>query len=167
MSLLKKINDNFEEYFCVLLFSLMTTFTFAQVLARFVFNFSLAWTEELGRYTFVWLVYMAACAAVKHTRHIRVEILLVLFKGKWRSLLYILADTIWLLFSIYLARDGLTVATMIMGHGQTSPAVGIPVGWIYTIIPLGFSLMALRVLQRIVLDIKGLLSPAPSTNLKV
>jgi TRAP-type C4-dicarboxylate transport system permease small subunit len=166
MNFLRKLNENFEEYVCVILFSLMIFFTFSQVLARFVFNFSLAWTEELGRYAFVWLVYMAAAAAIKHARHIRVEILIVLFKGKLRSLMFIVADTIWLIFSLYLVRDGITVVSMVMGHGQTSPAVGVPMGWIYTIIPFGFAIMSLRLIQRLFTDIKSLFR-APSSQPEV
>lgn len=159
MGFLRKLNENFEEYMCVVLFSLMTFFTFSQVLSRFVFNFSLAWTEELGRYSFVWLVYMAASAAVKKARHIRVEIINIILKNKAKLFMAIVSDIVWLIFTLWLVKDGITVVSMIYGHGQTSPAVQIPMWTAYTIVPLGFGLMGLRLVQRLVKDIQELINP--------
>ncbi|MDN2565513.1 TRAP transporter small permease [Aquibium sp. A9E412] len=43
-----------------------------QVILRTFFNAPLAWTEELGRYLFVWAVYLGVVAATLRNSHIRV-----------------------------------------------------------------------------------------------
>ncbi|WP_232055270.1 TRAP transporter small permease [Vibrio taketomensis] len=52
-----------------------------QILFRFVFNFSLSWTEELARYVFIALVYAASSLAVIKGAHVRVEIIDNFVKG--------------------------------------------------------------------------------------
>ncbi|MDN5323152.1 MAG: hypothetical protein PWQ67_1606 [Clostridia bacterium] len=160
MTFLRKLNENFEEYMCVVLFSLMTFFIFAQVVSRFVLNFSLAWTEELGRFTCVWLVYMSASAAIKRSRHIRVELIFLILKNRAKIFMAIVSDIIWLIFSLWLVKDGLKVINMLYGHGQTSPAVQIPIWIAYSIVPLGYSLMTLRLIQSLYKDIKNFINPA-------
>lgn len=155
MSLLRKIDRYFEETICVILFAAMVILTFTQVLSRFVFNLSLGWTEEISRFFFIWLVYISAAMAAKHRRHIRVELIdQFLPRGisKWAGLL---SDLLWIGFALLVAFQGYNVAMLIMGHGQLSPAVQLPMGWIYMIIPFGFVLIAFRVLQGIVARFRG------------
>ncbi|GBF10656.1 TRAP transporter small permease [Tepidibacillus sp. HK-1] len=150
MSILKKIDRYFEESIVVVLFSLMVILTFVQVLSRFVFHLSLGWSEEISRYLFVWLVYISAAMAAKHRRHIRVEIIDQLFPravSKWFGLL---SDLLWIAFSLLVAYYGYNLVVLISGHGQLSPAVQLPMGLVYIIIPFGFFLIAFRVLQGIV-----------------
>lgn len=73
-----KINyfmNNIEEYVSILLFSSLIILCFLQILFRFVFNFSLSWTEELSRYVFIALVYISASLAVIRGAHVRVEVI--------------------------------------------------------------------------------------------
>ena len=56
--ILKWLDDNIELYICVFLMSFMTLLVFVQVVMRYVFNNSLSWSEELARYTFIWLIYI-------------------------------------------------------------------------------------------------------------
>lgn len=155
MSLIKRIDRYLEETICVILFSAMVLLTFAQVMSRFVLNLSLGWSEELSRFFFVWLVYISAALAAKHRSHIRVELidqLLPRSLAKWTGLL---SDLLWIGFALVVAFQGYNVAMMIMGHGQLSPAVQLPMGWIYLIIPFGFALIAFRVAQGVVARFKG------------
>ena len=72
----------------VLLF-LATALVTIQVIMRTFFVGSAPWTEELGRYLFVWAVYLGAIAAVIRGTHIRVTFLVERFgeRGEWWSLL--------------------------------------------------------------------------------
>jgi TRAP-type C4-dicarboxylate transport system permease small subunit len=155
MSLLKKIDRYFEESIVVVLFSTMVLLTFAQVLSRFVFNLSLGWSEEISRFIFVWLVYISAAMAAKHRRHIRVEIIDTLFPRAISKWFGVLSDLLWIAFTIFVAIKGYEMVAMVFEHGQLSPAVQLPMGFVYSIIPLGFGLIALRVLQGIIGRFRG------------
>lgn len=149
MSIIRKINSHFEEYLASALLVLMTLLIFYQILSRFIFNVSLAWSEETARYAFIWLIYISAALAVKKKEHIRVEIGLYFFKGIAKEIAYLVGDLIFLAFSILLLKDGAFLVKTIAGHGQLSPAVGYSMQYIYTIIPFGYGLMAIRLIQNI------------------
>lgn len=155
MDILKKIDDKFEEYFAASLLVVMTFLIFFQVISRFILNAPLAWSEESARYIFVWLIYISAALAVKRQEHIRVEIGLVLLKGKAKKIGYIITDIIFLIFSYFLVKDGIILVQKLTEHGQLSPAIGFSMNYVYAIIPFGYGLMTLRLIQNIVLRLRN------------
>lgn len=156
MNILKKINDKFEEYLAALLLVIMTLLIFFQVVSRFIFNAPLAWSEETARYAFVWLIYISAALAVKKGAHIRVEIGLHFFKGIGRKIAFLLTDILFLIFTLFLVKDGAFLVKTLTSHNQISPAVGYSMNLIYLIIPFGYGLMTIRLIGSIIHRIKGI-----------
>lgn len=152
MKFIKQIFNGFEEYLSILLFSVLIILGFLQVIFRFFFNFSLDWTEEMSRYIFICLVYVAASLAVQRRRHVRVEVIDMFLNTKQRHYLGILVNVIWMLFSVIVALEGVVVAEGEIT--QLSPALGVSMAIFYAFIPFGFFLMALRILQNIIEDIR-------------
>ena len=58
------------------LLGLMTLITFANVVARFVFNSNILWALELTVFLFAWLVLLGASYAVKTHAHLGVDAIL-------------------------------------------------------------------------------------------
>lgn len=154
MNLLKRIDDKFEEYLAAILLSFMTIFIFFQVLSRFVFDMPLAWSEEAARFIFVWTIYISAALAVKKREHISVEVGIMFLKGKAKKAAHIFADLIFLAFTFFLLKDGIYLVQHLGSNRQLSPAIGLPMNVVYMIIPLGYGLMMVRLIQRIVIDVK-------------
>ena len=73
--------DRIEETLIALLLGLMTAVTFANVIARFVFNSNILWALELTVFTFGWLVLLGASYAVKKHAHLGVDAILNMLKG--------------------------------------------------------------------------------------
>ncbi len=159
MKLIKKLNLHFEEYITAAFLVVMTLLIFFQVMSRFLLNTPLAWSEEAARYVFIWTIYLSAALAVKHRKHIRVEVGLMLFKGKAKSAMFILSDILFLIFSIILVNDGIRLVQTLSAHQQVSPALALPMNIVYIIIPLGYGLMALRLIKNIATDIRSLTNP--------
>jgi len=159
MNLLRQIDDKFEEYLAATLLTVMTLLIFFQVLSRFIFNAPLAWSEESARYIFVWSIYISAALAVKRREHIRVEVGIMIFKGKARKVANLVGDLIFMLFSFVLLKDGLFLVQKLGQHVQYSPALGVPMDFVYIIIPLGYGLMLLRLIQKVIIDIKNFNNP--------
>ena len=63
--MIKKIIDNIEEIICLISLSVMTLLTFANVVTRYVFNFSMNFAEEISTYMFVLLSLFGASIAAK------------------------------------------------------------------------------------------------------
>lgn len=156
MRIIKWIDDHIEEVLLTIVFSVMVTVIFVQVIARMLDN-SLSWSEELGRYCFIWLVYLGISYGVKKQRHISVDVLLVILKGRARIILNLLANIIFLVFSLVVVRYGSDIALQLLSFGQKSPALHIPMGLVYMASPIGMGLAAIRLIQNIIRQVKALM----------
>ncbi|OAS89042.1 MULTISPECIES: TRAP transporter small permease [Metabacillus] len=143
----KAINAHFEEYICIILFSSMTILVGAQVLSRFIFNFPLDWTEELARFIFIWLVYIAISLAAKHNAHLKMEVGEKLLSKIIGNKIYYVSDICWLAFNIYMIFYGSKMVQELMGSIQVSAVTRINMGYVYLIIPIGFTIMSIRIIQ--------------------
>ena len=159
VKLLKKLDQSFEEIVCMLLFVLLVGLVLVQVLFRFVFNFSLDWTEELSRFVFIWLVYMAVALAAKAGRHIRVEVMEHVLPPRIARFLPYIAEICWFGFCIYMVFHGAEITAGLMNSAQLAPVTQISMGYVYIIVPFGFALMAFRVLQQLWKRFRGKKEP--------
>ncbi|MDD1783400.1 TRAP transporter small permease [Enterovibrio sp. ZSDZ35] len=149
MSRLQKIfSDEFEEYLSVALFLALIVLCLLQILFRFVFNFSLSWTEELARYVFIALVYAASSLAVIKGAHVRVEIIDNFVKGKAKYYLDQVIEASWCAFMIYIGAYGVEITLEALRVSQVTPALEWQIGWVYMIVPVFFFLISLRLIQR-------------------
>lgn len=147
MKLLRILDDRLEEFLLVPSFIVSVAVVFAQVVMRYLFGSSLSWSEELARYLFVWQIWVGASYAVKKSRHIRVEFILNFLSGRGRlGLEYFVLGT-WIAFSILMLALSIPLAQWMIRRGQLSPAMQIPMGFVYLCVPVGFSLMLFRLTQ--------------------
>ena len=75
-SRLARIGDAIEETFIAVCLGLMTVITFANVIARYVFNSNILWALELTVFLFAWLVLLGASYGVKKHFHIGVDVVI-------------------------------------------------------------------------------------------
>ena len=71
-----KLNKG-ATYLLILLTITISLLIFAQVICRYVFNYSLYWSEELGRYTLIWITFLGASVGFKRKAHVGVDFLFV------------------------------------------------------------------------------------------
>lgn len=148
MSLLKNIYNNFEEYACTLFVAVMIMCLAIQVAMRIITGSSFAWTEELSRYSFLWAVYVGAALAVKRGGHVRITAQFTKLSTKGRLFFRILADSIWIVFSLYIAFNGLEVIREGLDFPEISPTLGVVKSWVEMVIPFGFVLMSWRIVEQ-------------------
>ncbi len=148
MRLLAGINS-FLESFCkvaiFILFVVMVSTTFAQVIFRYVFFNSLSWSEELARYCLVWLTFIGGALGVRKKVHVAVQALAGLFPHKLKRSVACFNYSLLILFSIILIKYGFTLAVFNMK--QLSPAMKIPIGLPYAAIPMGGLFMFVFVVE--------------------
>ncbi len=99
---LNQVVDQIEETGIALCLGLMTLITFANVIARYVFNANILWALELTVFLFAWLVLMGASYGVKKHIHIGVDVVINLLPPTVRKLCALLAVCACLAFSILL-----------------------------------------------------------------
>lgn len=131
-----------ERLLAVALLVMILGLTFAQVVARFVFNSPFFWTEELARYGYVWLCFTAAIAVAASRSHITVE----LFEERLSRTARLLINAFGLLAvvtAVAMLAYG-SVGTLIERSIGRSPALGIPTSALYGVVYASFIAMALH-----------------------
>jgi len=94
--------DQLEENLIAIILGLMTLITFANVIARYVFNSNILWALEATVYLFAWLILIGASYGVKKQFHIGVDVVINLFSSPTRRLLALIAVTACLAYSVLL-----------------------------------------------------------------
>ncbi len=137
MILLQKASDNLNRVFevvCIVLFTIVILASSLQVFTRYILNASLSWTEELARFSFVWLSLLGAGIAAKRGTHAVVTVVLDLIKGRPQFTLKIVINLLVIFGAAVLVNGGLKVVAVTIN--QESPAIGIPMGLVYAAVPV-------------------------------
>ena len=155
MKVVRFLDENLEKLICVVCLALMSILIVLQVFFRYVLNNSLSWSEELARYLFIWMIYIGISFGVKMDKHICVDAVYSFMpKGvkKWYA---IVAYILFLVFAIAVVYFGILVVGMQISSGQVSPAMGIPMQYIYAAPVVGMVLTAFRLIQKIIEALKA------------
>ncbi len=151
MKALRFIDNHLEAMLGAIVLFCMTIIIFLQIVFR-VAEFPLSWTEEVGRYMFIWLIYLGCAGAIRKRKHISVELFDLFLKEKGKFVLSIVANLIFLVFAIVLFINSIPVVERVIT--QLSPAVRMPMSIPYTSILVGSFLMVIRLIQDTFIRIK-------------
>jgi len=144
VDMLEKINrfiDRVEDFFLTYLVIVMTLAIFLQVIMRYVFNNSLSWSEEFATFCFMWLTWIGASNAVKRNSHIRILVLVDKLKDAGRNIVMLVIDIIWLLFSLFLVKNGIQMVMLSYTNNRVSAALDVPMYFMYASVVTGGALM--------------------------
>lgn len=154
----KKILLFIEEFVPATLFVVVVASVLIGVVSRYVFNAPVLWSGQLGLLSFVWMFALSAAGAWRKNMHIGVSILngflSVRAQAAQKLAIQLVALAI-LVISIYFAVILTTETTKVL---QTISTHYI---WVYSAIPVGFSLMLLHTVEEIFDHIRGLSSSKP------
>ncbi|MCE8018760.1 TRAP transporter small permease [Halomonas sp. MCCC 1A11036] len=111
----------------------IASLTFYQVLMRYGFNKSSSWSEEAIRFIFIWCSLLSVSIGIREKIHIGINIVVQLFSHVTQRTIEIFAYLLILLFSGSLVFYGTKV--VLSTQYQTSPALGLPMSWVYLSVP--------------------------------
>lgn len=129
--------DSFLEWVMALLLGVMVLDVFWGVITRYLLESQSSWTDELARFLLVWLSIMGAAYASGKKMHIAIDLLPKQLNAKQQKYLDIIIHLIVLLFavSVFLI-GGIRYVYISFALGQTSPALQIPIGFVYIVLPI-------------------------------
>lgn len=96
--------DKLEETVIAAILGIMTLVTFANVVARYVFNSNLLWALELTVFLFAWLALLGACYAVKKGAHLGVDAIIDIVSPPVRRVLGLISITVCIAFAFLLLK---------------------------------------------------------------
>lgn len=136
-----------------IILAFMIAIIFLQVITRYVFFYSLPWSEELSRYLFVWMIFLGGNLAVRDNLQIRIDVLDHYVHGNGKKILRIFQHLCSFIIAMILIYSSFKMVKN--GFRQTSPAMQIPMALVYLGIPVGTAFTCIEFLCKIVMIIKG------------
>jgi TRAP-type C4-dicarboxylate transport system permease small subunit len=133
--------DRLVRRIVILFMLVMTVAVSLQIVFRYVFNAPLGWTEEVARFSFVWVSFFGASALMRVREHINVNVFVERFPSRLRAVCIFLADLLALICIYFFVVGGISLTTN--EWRQLAPATEIPMGWVYLAIPISAMLMAI------------------------
>ena len=100
----KGVSDVLEEGAIALILGLMTMITFANVIARYIFNSNILWALEATVFLFAWLVLLGMSYCVRITAHLGVDAVVNIVSPKVRKMMTLLAVAACLVFCLLLLK---------------------------------------------------------------
>lgn len=118
-----------------IIFAAMVVIGTYQIVTRFVFNSPSTVSEELLTYSFTWMALLATAYVFGKRDHMRMGFLADNFSAGVRKGLSIMAEVlIMLLAGVVMVYGGFILVKLTMT--QTTASLGIPMGVVYTILPI-------------------------------
>lgn len=130
---LKGVQKIFSVFGGICLF-IVFSLSFAEVVQRFIFNFSIPWSPDVIRIAFVYSVFIAMAIGVFRKTHLNVDFLVQLFPQKKRVWFDLFSNVITLVFYAVVLRFSITFA--MLNSDQGTPYLLFPMSYVYGIIPL-------------------------------
>ena len=158
---MKKEKGNFfnavnkaEDICIVAMFAAMVAAIFLQIIMRFVFNNSLSWSEELGKFIFVWISWLGISIGERRREHIRITLIVDKLSVKWQKIFEIIAN-ILLLGILFVTLYYAVILVKSQSHVHYA-GIKISTSWGYLSLVLGCAFMALRLIGGIFTNISFL-----------
>lgn len=139
--------DEVESNLCVLIIIFMIAILTYQVGARYIFQVSYPWIDELSRYALIWFAYLSASYAIVHNAHIKIDLFLKVWPKSWRTKIKLLSNVIFFVYAVAVAYFSTLWVMGLARTGTVSMGVGGSMALFSAIIPISHIFMAIRLVQ--------------------
>lgn len=154
LRLLDRVLSFFETWTLFITVFVALIALFVNVVLRYGFNYSLAWSEELIRIVIIYTTLIGCGAAVKSGAMIKIDALVQIVPRLKAPLAYF-SNGVTLIFSAMMVYFGWQIAALQAQTCQKTVIMEIPYVLIYSFLPLMGVLMGIRTLQVLYRDITG------------
>ncbi|MEQ9054893.1 MAG: TRAP transporter small permease [Roseovarius confluentis] len=159
--MLRTLDRNLERW-ALLMFYVMLVVTMAiEVIRREVFAYSSVWGEEIVRYSFIYLAWIGAAAAVRERAHIRIDVVMHYVGPRLKALLYILGDLVMFAVAVIALYWSFETVLVSVKFGSVSAGLRVSMVWFLMAVPIGFTIMIWRLLQSLNRDFRSLRDGTP------
>ena len=138
---------NFSDHVVGWLLLISVLLNVAQVFTRYALNNPLFWTEEMVRYTTVWLTFVGAAAASLYGDHMDMNLFLDVKHARFQAWHQAFLQCIVLVFCALIIWQGLKFC--LLNGMQTAPATGLPMVYVYGATVVGGVLLAIVTVHKI------------------
>ncbi len=159
--MLSKIDKNIERWALLVFYTMLVATMAIEVVRREIFAYSSIWGEEVVRYSFIYLAWIGAAAAVRERAHIRIDVIFNYIPRRAKAVLYIFGDLVMLFVAVIAVYWSWETVAVSWKYGSVSHGLRISMVWFLLAVPIGFGLMVFRILQSVSRDLKDLAAGRP------
>ena len=146
LDFLDKILTFFEEWTLFISVIVALLALFVNVVLRYGFNYSLAWSEELVREVIIYTTFIGCSAAVKNRSMIKIDASVQLLPRLKIPLTYF-SNFVTIIFAGMMIYYGWLMAALQVRTHQKTIIMEIPLAYLYAILPLMGTMMLIRTIQ--------------------
>lgn len=139
--------NKITEVIITLLLVWLTIVLVIQVSSRYVFNSGMPWTEEMARYTMIWVIFLGAAVVTRVKEHISVPIMETLFPSL-KKYLHLIQNILFLIFVVLVLSY--SWSTLEILRFQTSANMGLSMALVYSVIPISFVLILIHLITNMI-----------------
>ena len=155
MKLLAKIMELIESSVCVTAVIIMTFACGLQVVNRNFVHLPLQWTEELARYSMVWLALLGASIGLRQGKQMCMTFVYDKCAANVRRIFRIVGDVVCAVFCGTVGYFSLFTIQRQIEVNQVTSALKIPMGIVYIVIPFSMFVMMIYEIYQLALDVTG------------
>lgn len=135
-----------------------------QVVTRFLLPQPSSFTDELARFLLIWVGLLGAAYASGQRLHLAIDLVSGGLTPRRRQLLGVVIESVVLAFAVgVLLVGGWKLVSLTLLLGQSSAALGVPLGYVYSVLPLSGAIMAFYAVVFISEHLRALRSPTELT----
>lgn len=144
--------DTIETLIASIAFVFMCIFVLTTVVYRYVLKQPISWSEEASRYLMITGIFVAMPVAVRDHVHLGIEVFINLLPRTGRRIAHIFSDIITLIAYIAIDCACFQFVLKTLSGNQTSPAMHIPMVYIYIVINIGFVLATIVQISNMIIE---------------
>ena len=134
---LRSLIDSVLEKILISLMSLMVINVLWQVFSRYILSDPSSFTDELARYLMIWLGVLGAAYVAGKGNHVAITYFSEKLSVENQKKVKVLIHLFILSFAVLgMLIGGLRLVYITLALGQLSPALKIPLGIVYSVIPI-------------------------------
>jgi TRAP-type C4-dicarboxylate transport system permease small subunit len=137
-----------------LILAVMAGAVFLQVVMRFFGSQAIEGLDELPRYLFVWLVVIGAAAAMHRGEHTVLDYFINKMPARARALVVAFTNAAGIFLFLYLLK--LSLVLVPNAQLQSSPSLGLPLGYVFAAVPVGAVLIIIPMVRNALAALGGL-----------
>lgn len=131
------IVSNTLKTLLVIIFSVLVLDVVWQVFARYSIGKPNAFTEEFARYLLIWLAILGTAYVRSYKGQMAIDYLYNKLSLKKQRYLSLFIEIAIILFALtVMVIGGINLMYITLKLGQISPALNIPIGYVYSVVPI-------------------------------
>jgi TRAP-type C4-dicarboxylate transport system permease small subunit len=137
---------------------------FINIIGRYVFSVSIPWAEEIMLFLMVGCVFTGCCAVAWQGRHIRMDMMISMLPKKLHDFFNLLSELVLIGAAIAVTVFSYPVITQLAAFDERSEAANFPLVIPQSMVPIGYTLMALLIAIRLLTPRRSPAGPAGDTH---